>query len=51
VTPSDGRGLANTMARLASLYGTAASLQVTPRSGGGTMAVMRLPWREVPNGA
>ena len=41
----DGRGLANTRDRLLSLYGDRASLQITGRPGGGTMAVMRLPWR------
>ena len=50
-TPPEGRGLANTMARLTNLHGDRASLQITPRPGGGTMAAMRLPWREVPHGA
>ena len=51
MTPPDGRGLANTLARLNNLYGDRASLQITARPGGGTMAAMRLPWREVPHGA
>ena len=47
VPAPDGRGLSNTMARLESLYGGHATLQITARPGGGTMAVMRVPWREV----
>ena len=42
----DGRGLANTRARLDVLYGGAAELQVADNSAGGVTATLRLPWRE-----
>ena len=41
------RGLANTRARLERLYGPDASLQITAAPGGGTIAVLTLPHREV----
>ncbi|HMO64795.1 MAG TPA: hypothetical protein PKE47_06175, partial [Verrucomicrobiota bacterium] len=40
-----GIGLANTRERLAQLYGAAGSLTLRPRAGGGTEAVLRVPWR------
>jgi hypothetical protein len=40
-----GIGLTNTRARLAALYGDAASLALRPRSSGGTEVVLRLPFR------
>jgi hypothetical protein len=43
----DGRGLANTRDRLAGLHGGAASLTVAPGPAGGTMATMRMPYREI----
>jgi len=44
-----GRGLANTLERLAALYGDRASLTVSTRSEGGTAAVLRIPHREILN--
>ena len=41
----NGVGLANTRERLAELYGSAASLRLTTREGGGTVAEVRLPLR------
>jgi two-component system LytT family sensor kinase len=41
----DGIGLANTRARLASLYGPQGSLVVEPRAAGGTLATIRVPLR------
>ncbi|MGH9420958.1 MAG: ATP-binding protein, partial [Thermoanaerobaculia bacterium] len=40
-----GVGLANTRARLAELYGDAASFTLTSRAGGGAIAEMVLPFR------
>ena len=45
VTP--GHGLANTRERLRALYGGRASLAISPRPGGGTIATLRLPYREL----
>jgi LytS/YehU family sensor histidine kinase len=42
-----GVGLSNIRARLAELYGTAASLDVSNAEGGGVIATVRLPYREV----
>jgi len=39
-----GVGLGNVVARLATRYGAQAGLRVEPRSGGGTRAVLRLPY-------
>ena len=44
-SPRPGVGLANTRARLRELYGDAASLELTPRPGGGVWAELRLPPR------
>ena len=41
-----GVGLDNTRARLAALYGERASLKLAEATGGGTIARVRLPWRE-----
>lgn len=41
-----GHGLENTRARLAALYGGRASLVVSPRPDGGTVAVLRMPYGE-----
>ena len=40
-----GIGISNTRARLASLYGSAASFEISPQTGGGTMAALHLPLR------
>jgi len=45
-TRGDGIGLKNTRARLAGLYGDRASLTLTPANEGGTVATVRLPYRE-----
>ena len=42
----DGIGLANTRARLKTLYGDAAILETEFREGGGFVATVRLPYRE-----
>jgi signal transduction histidine kinase len=42
-----GVGLANTRERLATLYGDRAQLTLTPAPGGGTTAVIRLPFRDL----
>ncbi|MGE3527712.1 MAG: sensor histidine kinase, partial [Gemmatimonadales bacterium] len=43
----EGIGLANTRERLATLYGTRASLTLAASATGGTMAVVRIPYREL----
>lgn len=43
----EGIGLANTRERLATLYGTRASLTLAGSATGGTMAVVRIPYREL----
>lgn len=48
-----GHGIDNTRERLHALYGARASLEVTRRAEGGTIAILRLPYRELrpePNG-
>jgi len=40
---TDGIGLANTRARLSSLYGRAATFSIGPRPGGGTVATIAVP--------
>jgi len=40
-------GLDNTRARLSTLYGDRASLVLAPDSGGGTVAIVRFPYREM----
>ncbi|MCX9155411.1 histidine kinase [Niveibacterium sp. 24ML] len=42
----DGVGLANIRERLRLLYGTAASLTLSPKPGGGTIAMIELPYRD-----
>jgi two-component system, LytTR family, sensor kinase len=44
-----GTGLRNTRQRLAHLYGEAASLEIAPRSGGGTVVRVTLPFRREPD--
>jgi sensor histidine kinase YesM len=41
----EGVGLGNTRERLARLYGSGASLEVSPRAGGGTQVIVRVPGR------
>lgn len=41
-----GVGLSNTKARLQQLYGDVATLRLEPAAGGGTRAVVRIPYRE-----
>lgn len=43
---SSGVGLSNTRARLQQLYGAASTLTLEPLEGGGTRAVVRIPYRE-----
>jgi sensor histidine kinase YesM len=48
-----GHGIENTRERLRALHGERASLEITPRPEGGTIATLRLPYREMrpePNG-
>ena len=48
-----GHGIDNTRERLRALYGESASLEISPRPEGGTIATLRLPYRELrpePNG-
>jgi signal transduction histidine kinase len=45
--PASGVGLANTRARLASIYGPDASLELRRREGGGVRAAVMLPWEAV----
>ena len=48
-----GHGIENTRERLRALYGATASLEIAPRTEGGTIATLRLPYRELspePNG-
>jgi len=42
-----GHGIANTRERLAALYGADGSLEIAPRAGGGTIATLRIPYREM----
>jgi two-component system, LytTR family, sensor kinase len=53
VAPPPGHGIENTRERLRALYGDTASLEIAPRPEGGTIATLRLPYRELrpePNG-
>ena len=43
---ASGLGLSNTRARLAALYGAAATLEVSNAEGGGCIATVRLPYHE-----
>jgi LytS/YehU family sensor histidine kinase len=44
----EGHGIANTRERLRALYGERASLLLSAAAGGGTVATLRLPYRELP---
>ncbi len=47
-TPNAGGvGLRNTRERIETLYGARATLELMPRPGGGTLASVRIPYREV----
>lgn len=53
LTPPAGHGIENTRERLRALYGARASLEVARRPEGGTIATLRVPYREMrpePNG-
>jgi len=45
----EGIGLSNTRARLQQLYGDRGKLELSAANGGGAVAVVQLPLREVPN--
>lgn len=42
-----GVGISNTRERLGTMFGTDASLSIAPRSGGGVVATIRLPYHEL----
>lgn len=42
-----GHGIENTRERLRALYGDRASLEIVPRAEGGTIATLRVPYREL----
>src|SRR5689334_19785778 len=42
-----GHGIDNTRERVAALYGDSASLEIVPRAEGGTIATLRVPYREL----
>jgi len=42
-----GVGISNTRERLETMFGSAASLTIAPRAGGGVVATIRIPFREV----
>jgi two-component system, LytTR family, sensor kinase len=46
-TFGEGHGLANTRERLRALYGDRASLEIVPSPQGGTIATLRVPFREL----
>jgi len=53
VAAPPGHGIENTRERLRALHGEKASLEIAPRPEGGTIATLRLPYREMrpePNG-
>jgi two-component system LytT family sensor kinase len=53
VAPPPGHGIENTRERLRALYGDKASLEIAPRAEGGTIATLRVSYREMgpePNG-
>lgn len=53
LVPPTGHGIENTRERLRALYGEQGSLEITRRPEGGTIAILRLPYRELhpePNG-
>lgn len=53
ISAPPGHGIENTRERVTALYGDKASLEIVPRSEGGTIATLRVPYREMrpePNG-
>lgn len=53
LVPPPGHGIENTRERLRALYGARGSLEIARRPEGGTIAILRLPYREMspePNG-
>jgi two-component system LytT family sensor kinase len=51
VAPAKGHGIENTRERLQTLYGGRASLTVSPTATQGTVATLRLPYRDILGGA
>jgi two-component system, LytTR family, sensor kinase len=47
LAPPAGHGIENTRERLRALYGARASLEITRRPEGGTIATLRVPYREL----
>lgn len=47
LTAPQGRGIDNTRERLQAMYGERASLTIVRAPAGGTIATLRVPWREV----
>jgi two-component system LytT family sensor kinase len=47
LTPPAGHGIENTRERLRALYGAHASLEIARRDEGGTIATLRIPYREM----
>jgi sensor histidine kinase YesM len=47
VPAPEGHGIENTRERLRALYGAKASLEIAPRPEGGTIATLRVPYREL----
>jgi two-component system LytT family sensor kinase len=47
LVPPPGHGIENTRERLRALYGARGSLEITQRPEGGTIATLRLPYREM----
>jgi two-component system LytT family sensor kinase len=47
LAPSPRHGIENTRERLRALYGARASLEISPRSEGGTIAILRVPYQEL----
>ena len=47
LVPPPGHGIENTRERLRALYAARASLEIMPRAEGGTIAILRVPYREL----
>lgn len=47
LAPPPGHGIENTRERLRALYGARASLEISPRREGGTIAILRVPYHEL----
>ena len=45
IAPPPGHGIENTRERLRALYGDNASLEIVPRTEGGTIATLRVPFK------